>query len=138
MRRCAIRHRRPSEQATAIAKDVAAFTRDGSTLQFGLGKVPDGLMRLVSDRRRLKLFSGMLSDGARHLAERGCLDSAFRHTVCVYLGTKEFSAWLADRDDFAVAGCDNTHSIARLLSLPRFVAVNSAVSLDLFGKPISR
>jgi acyl-CoA hydrolase len=124
----------PSALATAIAKHVATFVRDGSTLQVGLGKVPDALMRLVSDRKELKLFSGMLSDGARFLADRGCLDAAFRHTACLYLGTQAFYAWLADRDDFAVAGCDTTHSIARLLSLSRFVSVNSAVSVDLFGQ----
>jgi acyl-CoA hydrolase len=50
----------PSALATAIAKHVATFVRDGSTLQVGLGKVPDALMRLVSDRKELKLFSGML------------------------------------------------------------------------------
>jgi acyl-CoA hydrolase len=124
----------PTEQATAVAGHVATFIRDGSTLQVGLGKVPDALMRLVSDRKGLKLFSGMLSDGARLLAERGCLDATFRHTACIYLGTQEFYAWLADRDDFAVAGCDSTHSLARLLTLPSFVAVNSAVSVDLFGQ----
>lgn len=124
----------PSEQAAAIAARIAPFVPDGATLQAGLGKVPDALMRLIEDRRGLRLFSGLLSDGARLLAERGCLADGALHTACVALGSPDFYRWLADRPDFAVAGCDTTHAAARLAALPRFVAVNSAVSVDLLGQ----
>ncbi len=124
----------PSTQAAAIAAQIAPFVRDGATLQVGLGKVPDALMRLLGDRTELRLFSGMLSDGARLLAERGCLDADAVHTACVYLGSPDFYRWLAERRDFAAAGCDVTHAVPRLVALPRFVAVNSAVSVDLLGQ----
>lgn len=124
----------PSAQAAAIAATIAPFVEDGATLQAGLGKVPDALMRLLDGRRGLRLFSGMLSDGLRLLAERGCLDPAVRHTACVCLGSPDFYQWLADRRDIAVAGCDHTHSLPRLTGLSRFVAVNSAISVDLLGQ----
>jgi acyl-CoA hydrolase len=124
----------PSPDATAIAGHIAPFIGDGATVEVGLGKIPDAVMRSLTGRRGLKLFSGMLSDGARDLVEAGALDPAFLHTACVYIGSEGFYRWLGGRDDFAAQGCDITHDIARLAGLKGFVAVNSAVSIDLFGQ----
>ena len=124
----------PSVQAETIAAHVAKFIDDGVTLQIGIGKVPDALMARVTDRRGLRLFSGMFSDGARDLVERGSIDLEFRHTCCFHLGSNSYYEWLADRTEFAVRGCDHTHAAAVLATLPRLVAVNSALSVDLFGQ----
>lgn len=123
-----------SAQASLIASHVAAFIGDGAALQVGLGKVPDALLRQLTGRRGLRLHSGMLSDGARALAEAGSLDPRWLHTSCVHVGTADYYAWLADRADFAVRACDHTHSAALLAGLPRLMAVNSALSIDLFGQ----
>lgn len=123
-----------SPEADAIATRVADFVRDGATLQIGLGKVPDALMRRLTDRRQLKLFSGMFSDGARNLAESGSLDCLFQHTCCLHLGTTGYYEWLAERAEFAVRGCEHTHAAASHAALAGLVAVNSALSVDLFGQ----
>ena len=54
----------PDAISAAIAAHIAPFIEDGAALQVGLGKVPAAVMRLLHDRRRLRLQSGMLSDGA--------------------------------------------------------------------------
>lgn len=124
----------PTAQAWRIAQHVAAFVEDGSTLQVGLGKTPDALMRLVADRRGLRLHSGMLSDAARILAESGSLDADWSPTSCVHVGTAAHYDWLAGRDDFKIRGCDRTHAPGVLATLSRLVAVNSALCVDLFGQ----
>lgn len=124
----------PSPQADVIAQLLSAYVEDDVTLQIGLGKVPDALMRRLTDRRGLKLFSGMLSDGARTLAASGSLDPKFLHTCCVQLGSAEYYDWLAQRGDFAIRGCEYTHATATLAAMSRLVAVNSALSVDLFGQ----
>ena len=124
----------PSALATRIAKRIATYIEDGAALQIGLGKVPDALLRLLTDRRRLRLHSGMLSDGAQLLAESGSLDPNFAHTSCVHVGTQSYYDWLAGRTDFAVRGCDQTHAPATLAGMSGLIAVNSALSVDLFGQ----
>jgi acyl-CoA hydrolase len=124
----------PSPEAQAIARTVAAFVTDGATLQVGLGKVPDALLKMLSDRRGLRLWSGMLSDGIRALVEAGSLDPAFAHTSCVQVGTADHYAWLDGRAGFAVRGCEVTHDPRRLAALDRLVAVNGALEVDLFGQ----
>ncbi len=124
----------PSMEAETIAEAITQFIADEATIQIGLGKVPDALMARLRDRRRLKLYSGMLSDGARILAESGALDKDFAHTCCVQLGSRDYYDWLATRPDFAVRGAELTHAVPVLAGLRGLVAVNSALSVDLFGQ----
>lgn len=124
----------PTEQARAIAGHVAAFIEDGAALQIGLGKVPDTLLRVLTDRRGLRLQSGMLSDGARLLSEAGALDRNWLHAGCVHVGSAGYYQWLDGRRDFATQGCDRTHDVGRLAAVERLVAVNSALTVDLFGQ----
>jgi acyl-CoA hydrolase len=123
-----------SDQSTGIARYIAPFVQDHSTLQIGLGKVPDALLKMLTDRRGLRLHSGMLSDGTRALVESNSLDPNWVHTSCVHVGTKSYYDWLSERSDFAVRSCDYTHNLGVLLQLPRLVAVNSALTVDLFGQ----
>lgn len=124
----------PSEQAEIIARQIAHVVEDGSTLQAGLGKVPESLFGMLHDRRGLRLQSGMLGDGAFQLSLTDALDRDFVHTSCVWVGSSELYRQLGDLQGFAVEACDVTHDIGRLAATPRFVAVNSALSVDLFGQ----
>ena len=124
----------PSASATVIAGHIATLVEDDSALQVGLGKVPEALYGLLHDRRRLRLQSGMLSDGALKLQHAGALDPDVRHVSCVWVGTSDLYRALRDADGFDVLGCDLTHNVLRLAQAERFVAVNSALSVDLFGQ----
>ena len=128
-------YRTDSDEPTrAIASHIAGLIADGSTLQMGLGKVPSALAKALHDHRGLRLFSGMLSDGLRELAEAGALDLDFAHTGCVVAGSRELYAWSREFTPLRVLGCEVTHDARTLVGLERFVAVNSALEVDLFGQ----
>ncbi|HEY0203095.1 MAG TPA: acetyl-CoA hydrolase/transferase C-terminal domain-containing protein [Acetobacteraceae bacterium] len=124
----------PARTATAIAGHIAGFIGDGCTLQVGLGKVPDALMALLHGRRGLRLHSGMLADSALDLWDAGALDPDAEHASCVWVGSAELYRRLQGRAGPVVAGCEVTHDASRLAALPRLHAVNSALSVDLFGQ----
>jgi len=117
-----------------IARHIAPFVVDGATLQSGLGKIPTGLLRCLCDRRGLRLHSGMYGGGVRVLAEAGALDPIAEHRACVAVGSPEFYDWLSGRGEFRIDGCELTHDMATLCAIPRFVAINSAIEVDLFGQ----
>ena len=117
-----------------IAGHIAGLVEDGCALQAGLGKVPEALYGLLHDRRGLRLQSGMLSDGALALSRAGALDPHFPHMSCVWVGSAALYRALDGLEGFAVLGCDVTHDACRLSRADRFVAVNSALSVDLFGQ----
>ena len=124
----------PTAEATAIAANIAGFIGDGATVQIGLGKVPDALLRALTDRRGLRLHSGMLSDGMQALVAAGALDPTHKPTSCVHVGTSAHYDWLRGRGGVVVAPVSQTHAPATLAAQPELVAVNGAVSVDLFGQ----
>ena len=124
-----------SDPATeAIAANLANLITDGATLQVGLGKVPAALSRLLRNHRKLRLHSGMLSDGFLELSEAGALDNDFAHTTCVLIGSERLYQELPRFDQLRVAGCEITHDLATLMNTRGLIAVNSALEVDLFGQ----
>lgn len=122
------------ETTQAIARHIAPLVRDGDALQTGLGKVPISLSGLLCDRRGLRLHSGMLSDALMALHAAGALDASFRHATCAIVGSPALYEWCADHDVVQVAGCEHTHDPRTLAGIDRFVAINSALQVDLFGQ----
>lgn len=121
-------------EAVAIAGGIAQFIADGATVQIGIGKVPDALLRALTDRRRLRLHSGMLSDGMQALDAAGALDPHHQPTSCVHVGSGAHYDWLRGRAGLIVAPVSQTHAPATLAVQPRLVAVNGAIEVDLFGQ----
>jgi acyl-CoA hydrolase len=120
--------------SSSIAALVASCIGDGATIQTGLGKVPQALMAALRDRRNIRIHSGMISDGIMALAQAGALDPDWPHSTTAVLGSPALYDWLRGRTDIHVQGVEVTHDPARLAALPHFVALNSAVEVDLFGQ----
>jgi acetyl-CoA hydrolase len=124
----------------AIAKHAAAFIEDGSVLQVGVGAVPDGILRLLGDRKDLGVHSGMLGDGVVDLIEVGVITNARKpidRGISIngaFIGTRRLYQW-ADRNP-AVRLCSTayTHDAATLAQLDRLVTINSALEVDLTGQ----
>ena len=128
---------RAGEVEARIGAHVASLVRDGDVLQFGIGSVPMALAAALAQHRRLRLHGGLVSSALRALWESGALDRDARITTGVVLGDaalREFAASL-DRlwlDDVTVT--HGTAAIAAAAAGSRFVAVNGAVEVDLFGQ----
>lgn len=122
------------DSTETIAKHIASMIGDGSTLQTGFGKVPTALSNLLSNHSNLRLHSGLLSDGLMVLAKNNALDTNFVHTACALAGSSEFYNWLPQFDNLRVRDCLTTHDSSTLASLDKFISVNSALEVDLFGQ----
>lgn len=120
--------------SAAIADHVAAFIPDGAAVQVGLGKTPAALLGRLTDRRGLRLHSGMFGDGVQTLQGSGALDPEWDHRACVFVGPTRLYTWAAEQDQLRVVGCETTHGAQVLANLDRFHAVNSAIEIDLFGQ----
>ena len=120
--------------AASIARHIAALIPDRATIQVGLGKVPHALMQALHGHRSLKIHSGMVSDGLIGMVEAGALDNGFQHSTTAVLGSHLLYDWIAGRQDIHVRGVAEIHTPAILAGLARFVAVNSALEIDLLGQ----
>ena len=115
----------------AIARHAAAFIPDGATLEFGLGVLPDAVCMALAGRKGLKIHSGTVGDGVVELVRNGTVDQI----VCGQLiGTRKLFDFARDNPALRMRSTEYTHDPRVLGSLRKFVAINSAVEVDLTGQ----
>jgi acyl-CoA hydrolase len=119
------------EHAEQIAGLVAGLVDDGSTLQLGIGQVPDATLRALAGRRKLAVWSEMISDGVMDLDRDGALDRA-RPVVCSFLfGSPELYEWVDQNPRVRMARTETTNDPSRIAAHPAMVSINTALQVDL-------
>lgn len=124
----------PGEVELAIGRHVAGLVRDGDTLQFGIGGVPLSVGRALVGHRRLRFHGGMLPSAVRTLWEAGAMDRDAPLTTGVVLGDAALREFAAQLPGLRLADVRHTHDPAYLGTLPRFMAINGGIEVDLFGQ----
>jgi acyl-CoA hydrolase len=129
----------PSPQIAAIAHHAATLINDGDTIQIGIGKVQSAIVRALHGHRDIGVHSGMIDDAIVDLAEKGVITGRKKDfdrekivTGMVFgtRGTYEFCT----HPQVKFRGADYTHAPKVLGAIENFVAINSAVEIDLFGQ----
>ena len=115
----------------AIAQHAAALVRDGSVLEFGIGALPDAVCEFLRDRKDLRVHSGTIGDGVADLMQSG----AVRDAACAMLiGSRKLFDFARDNPRIRLRSSEYTHDATVLGRLERFVAINSAIEVDLQGQ----
>lgn len=126
--------------ARAIGAHVASLVADGSCIQTGIGAIPAAVLDALGEKNDLGVHSGLIDDGVMRLAARGVINGrrkAIDTGVVVTgmaIGSAELYAWLDGREEVRFTGADYTHEISVIARLERFVSINSAVEVDLYGQ----
>ena len=119
------------EHAEQIAELVASLVENGSTLQLGIGQVPDATLHALRDRRELAIWSEMISDGVMELERRRALGSA-RPIVCSFLfGSPELYEWVDQNPRLSMTRTETTNDPTRIAAQPRMVSINTALQVNL-------
>jgi acyl-CoA hydrolase len=122
--------------AEAIAGYVAPWITDGATLQTGVGKVPGAILRGLTGRRNLRIHSGLVGDEVVDLLEAGALASGQAVTAGVAIGSRRLYRAI-EGPQFAFLPAAVTHDRVTIAAIPNFVAINSALEVDLLGQVFS-
>jgi acetyl-CoA hydrolase len=111
----------------AIARHAAEWIADGATLEFGIGTLPDAVCAFLKDRSGLAVHSGTIGDGVLGLAA-GRIDCA------MLIGTPKLFEFARENPKVRLRSSEYTHGPSTLAGIERFVAINSAVEVDLAGR----
>jgi acyl-CoA hydrolase len=122
------------ETEQRIAAHVASVVQDGDTLQFGIGAVPLAAAKALASHRRLRFRSGMATTAVQALWESGALDRDAPIVTGVILGDAPFRDFVGELKSLWLTDVSHTHNPTEIASTPRFIAVNGAVEVDLFGQ----
>jgi len=123
-----------------IALNVQHLIPDRSTLQVGIGAVPEAIVASLRDRKDLGVHSGMIGDSIVDLFESGALTNAHKEidtglTVTGSLiGTARLYRFADHNKSLLLTPSSYTHATSTVAQLKRFVSLNSALEVDLTGQ----
>jgi acyl-CoA hydrolase len=122
------------DTSTTIGHRVAALVPDGATLQLGIGAVPDAVLATLCDRRGLRVWSEMFSDGVLALHKAGALDPGRPITASFAFGSAELYDWMDRNPNVRLLRTETTNDPARIERQRHMTSVNSALQVDLFAQ----
>lgn len=129
---------RPEDEI--IGKHVASLIEDGSTLQTGIGAIPDAVLASLRQHRNLGIHTEMWSDGALELIKCGAVDNSRKNiyrgkTVSGFVfGTKAVYDFINDNPGVVQLDIGYVNNPVNIARNPKVVAINSAVEIDLTGQ----
>ena len=122
------------ERTEMISEHASTLVGDGATLQLGIGQVPDAVLRRVVDRRSLRIWSEVASDGILDLERAGALEATEALTVSFLLGSSELYAWADRNERLRVRRTETVNDPSRIASNPAMTSINAALQVDLFAQ----
>ncbi|MGA2964463.1 MAG: acetyl-CoA hydrolase/transferase C-terminal domain-containing protein [Candidatus Korobacteraceae bacterium] len=129
-----------SETQRLIARNVASLIEDGSTIQVGLGGLPDAILTYLTDRKDLGVHTEVLSDGAIPLIESGVINGKFKTfhpnkiVVAIALGTRKLYEFIHENAVFEFLSNKYINDPFLIAQNDRMVAINAALQVDLTGQ----
>ena len=128
--------RAPAAIDEQIARNVTALVEDDSTLQFGVGSIPDAVLgRLAAEGRRgMRLHAAIPMSILDFVASGGLVEEKGAITIGEALGDQALYDFIDRNERVRMVGGDVTHAVAALVTVPRLTSINSALSVDVYGQ----
>jgi 4-hydroxybutyrate CoA-transferase len=123
-----------------IGEHIARLVEDGSTLQMGIGAIPNAVLSRLGNKHDLGVHTEMFSDLLVPLIEGGVVTNRLKkvhpgRTVTSFVnGTRALFDFVHDNQLIEFHPCDRTNDTALIRKNPRVVAVNAALEIDLTGQ----
>src|SRR5262249_20707490 len=133
-------HPKIGEVAECVARYIASIIDDGSTLQIGLGRVPNEALRHLRDRRDLGIHSDVITDGVVDLVEAGVVTGRCKtryrdRIVASYcLGTRRLYDFVDDNPGLHFLPIDQVCHPEEVARQSRMVSITQAFAVDLTGQ----
>jgi acetyl-CoA hydrolase len=126
--------------ARAIGQHIAELIEDGSTLQMGIGEIPDAVLLFLKEKRHLGIHTEMFSDGLVALVESGVVTNERKtlhrgKTIASFvLGSKRTFDFLDNNPFVEFHPSDYVNNPFVIAQNAKMVAINSALAVDLTGQ----
>ena len=123
-----------------IGSHVASLVEDGSTLQLGIGRIPDAVVKFLGDRKHLGIHSEMVSDGIIPLVESGVITNQQKTLLpgkivtSFVLGSHALFNFVDNNPLMEFRPTQFTNDPFTISRNRKMVAINSAIEIDLTGQ----
>jgi acetyl-CoA hydrolase len=129
-----------TELSTRIGQHVAGLVEDGSTMQMGIGSIPDAVLGLLGGQRDLGVHTELFSDGVMRLVQSGVITNE-RKTLHpgkivagFILGSQALYDFVDDNPIVELHPTEYVNDPFVIAQNDRMVSINSAIEIDLTGQ----
>ncbi len=130
----------PDDVALQIGRHIAELVEDGSTVQTGIGAIPNAVLQCLKDKKHLGVHTEMFSDGVVDLFEAGVITNQ-RKTLhpgkivaSFCMGTKRLYDFVDDNPVVEFHPSEYVNDPFIIAQHEKMVAINSALEVDLTGQ----
>lgn len=132
----------PTDTEMRIAHNLMPFIKNGSTVQLGIGGLPNALGGLIaaSDLKDLGMHTELASDGYLAMHKAGKLTNNKKtlhhgkNVAAILAGSNEFYEWVNHNESFLglpLSYVNNPHMLAQNNSM---ISINGCLNVDLYGQ----
>ena len=132
-----------TEVERKIGHSIAALIEEGSTLQLGIGGIPDAVLSALKGKMELGVHTEMVSDGVMDAIESGIVTGAKKTfhpnkvILTFMLGSKSLYQYADNNPIFEAHPTDYTNHPFNVSQNDKMIAINSAIEVDISGQVCS-
>ena len=129
-----------TKEEEKIGEYIASLIEDKSTLQMGIGSIPNAALSKLTNHKDLGLHTEMFSDGVIDLIEKDVINCNFKGTLrgralaTFLIGSKRLYDFVNDNPFIEMKESSMVNDTARIRKNPKMVAINSAIEADVTGQ----
>ena len=130
----------PSETENKIANFIANLIEDRSTLQMGIGNIPNAVLSKLIHHKDLGLHTEMFSDGVIDLILNDVITGNYKsinpgRTLATFLmGSKRLYDYVDDNPFIEMRASDYVNDVSVIKQNRHMIAINSAIEVDVTGQ----
>ena len=130
----------PNNETRRIGEYIAALIDDGSTVEFGIGRIPQSVIEFLKDKRGLGIHTEMFTDAIIDLIDSGVVTGESklldrgRVSASFCMGTRRLYDYIDDNPIFAFHPTEYINDTFVISQLNKMIAINVALEVDLTGQ----
>ena len=130
----------PNEVEAKIGEYVANLIEDRSTLQMGIGSIPNAVLARLTNHKDLGLHTEMFSDGVIDLILKDVINGNYkeinrgRALATFLIGSQKLYDYVDDNPFIEMRASNYTNDVSIIKQNPKMVAINSAIEVDVTGQ----
>ena len=131
------------ENEQKIGRYIAELIEDRSTMQMGIGAIPDAVLSCLHSHKDLGVHTEMFSDGVIDLFEKDIINNRYKRihpnkiVTGFALGSRRLYEYVNDNPSFNFLDIDYVNDPHVIRRNPKVVAVNSCIEVDITGQVCS-
>jgi len=130
----------PDDVVRAIGRHIASMIEDGSTIEVGIGAIPQSILSNLSGKKNLGIHTEMFTDSLIPLIESGVINNSkkvlnpYKTAASFIMGSKRLYEYVNQNPNVELYPSDYINDPFIIGRQPKMVAINTALEVDLTGQ----